>query len=223
MINLVRTGKPIKILLFLLLPFLSFNIFSWDMHHLINRSLLEGMQEVVNSGNAEAQELADFIISVEPLLEELLKAEEKWAEENMEWYPSLPDSLTFAATGNREDAVVRFLRALRMTPIATIPLYLQLPPGEAAAGRTLLPYEAVTFLTDTAWMEGITLTIVGPGDLLSPIDICATGSDEPDYGLDIGLFSDNGTAWGAEYGLGEQAFGNPNLEYGSQAPLHMGI
>jgi hypothetical protein len=41
--------------------------------------------------------------------------------------------------------------------------------------------------------------------------------------LDIGLFTDNKTDIGKIYGFGEQPFGNPNLEYGSQAPFHMGF
>jgi hypothetical protein len=41
--------------------------------------------------------------------------------------------------------------------------------------------------------------------------------------MDIGLFTDNGTEFGQRYGFGIQPFGNPNLEYGSQAPFHMGF
>ena len=41
--------------------------------------------------------------------------------------------------------------------------------------------------------------------------------------MDIGLFEDNGTPFGKVYGFGSQPFGNPNLDYGSQAPFHMGF
>ena len=41
--------------------------------------------------------------------------------------------------------------------------------------------------------------------------------------MDIGLFADNGTDFGQGYGFGIQPFGNPNLEYSSQAPFHMGF
>ncbi|MBY0472468.1 hypothetical protein K2X30_14985 [bacterium] len=54
-------------------------------------------------------------------------------------------------------------------------------------------------------------------------DILIAASDEPDQGLDIGLFENNGTAFGKEYGFGKQPFGNPLLSYGSQAPFHMGF
>jgi hypothetical protein len=61
------------------------------------------------------------------------------------------------------------------------------------------------------------------GDPVAPAQVLATASDEPDFGMDIGLFEDNGTAFGAVYGFGVQPFGNPNLEYSSQAPFHMGF
>lgn len=51
----------------------------------------------------------------------------------------------------------------------------------------------------------------------------ASANDEPDFGMDIGLFADNGTDFGQRYGFGQQPFGNPNLDYGSQAPFHMGF
>lgn len=56
-----------------------------------------------------------------------------------------------------------------------------------------------------------------------PLEVLVTASDEPDYGFDLGLFIDNMTSYGQKYGFGAQPFGNPNLEYGSQAPFHMGF
>jgi hypothetical protein len=53
--------------------------------------------------------------------------------------------------------------------------------------------------------------------------VVASASDEPDFGLDIGLFANNGTAFGKDYGFADQPFGNPNLDYSSQAPFHMGF
>ena len=51
----------------------------------------------------------------------------------------------------------------------------------------------------------------------------SSASDEPDYGLDIGLWENNDTKFGKEYGYGKQPFGNPKLDYGTQAPFHMGF
>jgi len=53
--------------------------------------------------------------------------------------------------------------------------------------------------------------------------VIASAVDEPDYGLDIGLWEDNDTEFGRIYGFGKQPFGNPKLSFGSQAPFHMGF
>jgi hypothetical protein len=58
---------------------------------------------------------------------------------------------------------------------------------------------------------------------VAPAHVLASGSDEPDFGLDIGLFEDNDTDFASDYGFGTQPFGNPNLDYSSQAPFHMGF
>jgi len=63
-----------------------------------------------------------------------------------------------------------------------------------------------------------------PGDAVPVIDVVATASDEPDHGFDIGLWEDSGTPYGRLYGFGKQPFGaNPQVEFASQAPLHVGF
>jgi len=64
---------------------------------------------------------------------------------------------------------------------------------------------------------------IKPGELVAPLAITATASDEPDYGLDINLFDDSPSEWGKLYGFGTMPFGNPVLPYASQAPFHMGF
>jgi hypothetical protein len=61
------------------------------------------------------------------------------------------------------------------------------------------------------------------GSEVSALDVISSASDEPDYGLDIGLWEDSGTAYGVHYAFGSQPFGNPKLENTSQAPFHMGF
>jgi hypothetical protein len=56
------------------------------------------------------------------------------------------------------------------------------------------------------------------------LDVVATASDEPDHGLDVGLWEDSGTPYGRRYGFGRQPFGgNPAIEFASQAPFHVGF
>jgi|GEM_PF-2516766 hypothetical protein len=64
---------------------------------------------------------------------------------------------------------------------------------------------------------------IKPGYKVKALEVLSTASDEPDYGLDIGLFEDNKTSWGKEFGFGYQPFGNPEVPYGTQAPFHMGF
>jgi hypothetical protein len=66
-------------------------------------------------------------------------------------------------------------------------------------------------------------TALLPGQKVSAADVFAMATDEPDYGLDIKLWSDSGTTYGRAYNFGEQPFGNSKLEYGTQAPFHMGF
>lgn len=75
----------------------------------------------------------------------------------------------------------------------------------------------------TSIARDVTYVDLAERDGVLPAHVLASGSDEPDFGMDIGLYSDNGTAEGARFGFGTQPFGNPNLDYGSQAPFHMGF
>lgn len=61
-----------------------------------------------------------------------------------------------------------------------------------------------------------------PGELLSPLVVVASAADEPDYGHDINLFSDNPGEVGSQYNFGVQPFGDARFEYSSQAPFHIG-
>jgi hypothetical protein len=58
---------------------------------------------------------------------------------------------------------------------------------------------------------------------VAALAVFATAADEPDYGHDINLFSDNPGAVGALYGFGPQPFGDARFQYSSQAPFHMGF
>jgi len=196
---------------------------AWEVHPLISYPMLESLPEAAAAGEVRAEALEDFVLAAEDELAALLAAEEAWARKNVPEYPPLPEAMAFRATGDGTDARLRLLRSLRMTPIAKIPLYVQKKPGEEVReGRRLEPVD-LTYLKDIAWMEGLPYESILAGENVSALAVCATASDEPDLGLDIGLYEDNGSAWGKDYGMGAQPFGNPNLEYGSQAPIHMGL
>jgi len=62
---------------------------------------------------------------------------------------------------------------------------------------------------------------VKAGDKVAPLAVIASATDEPDYGLDINLWSDSPSEWGKIYGFGALPFGNPALTFATQAPFHM--
>jgi len=198
-------------------------VVAWEHHPLVTEPVVATMPEVAEAPLAEAVPLEAFLLAVEEDLAELLAREEAWARSNLSWYAPRPDALAFEATGNAEDVRDRFFRAIRINPNTKTPLYLAALADEAEGAKRLLDPGEVSNLEDTSWLSAFDFTELSPGELASPVDIVATASNEPDYGMDVGLFTDNGTDFGQVFGFGVQAFGNPALDYGSQAPFHMGF
>ncbi len=189
---------------------------------MLTKPVLSTMAEVTGASPATAVSLKAFLIAVEPELVTLLNDEETWARTNMPSYKARPDALAFQATGIPDDICDRFFRAIRVNPNIETPLYLSPLAGVKSAKAVLDPSD-VSILQDTSNLTVFDFVEVTEGTPVTPIDIVAAASNEPDYGMDIGLFTDNNTAFGLEYGFGAQPFGNPNLDYGSQAPFHMGL
>src|SRR5262249_49886551 len=96
-------------------------------------------------------------------------------------------------------------------------------PGQDLSPRPGIDPKSVTTLSEAPDDGMSRFVALAEGELASARQIVATAADEPDYGTDIGLWSDNGTPYGALYGFGKQPFGNPKIEFSSQAPFHMGI
>ena len=95
-------------------------------------------------------------------------------------------------------------------------------PGARAPG-TPLPWTALTLLRTETVMPQLQFAALREGEPVPVIDVVASASDEPDHGLDINLWQDNGTAWARAYAFGRQPFGNPHAENSTQAPFHMGF
>lgn len=149
----------------------------------------------------------------------LLESEEAWFTVNIPAYPALPAALRFDGTARANALAAGFSRALRINPGFSFPLYLQLPTGTRQAGRRAVPVRRVSLVT--ADIANPPLVSIARGEAVAARDVLATASEEPDFGMDVGLFTDNKTSFGAEYGFGAQPFGNPELDYGTQAPFHM--
>ena len=195
----------------------------WSEHPMLIHQVLKDIPQLQGLNPVEVKSLLLFLQEEEKSLEKFFAEHEAWARQNMPDYAPRPDQLAFQATGNEEDLLRRFFHALRLNPHVKMQLYLHLLTDEEVAERPLFDPQDLTTLSNVSSMLKTNYVMLQQGELVSPFMVLRTATDEPDYGFDLGLFEDNNTDYGMLYGFGEQSFGNPNLEYSSQAPFHMGF
>lgn len=205
---------------------------AWDAHALCTWQALEPLREL-QPLRVRAESLERFVASQAPQLERLLAEHEAWARAHLDPYDPRPETIAFkapvqtaagaAAADPAPELRQRFLQALRINPGARLPLFLQLRPGEPPGTRPTLPWAEVTTLPSGLGARGDRYVALAEGSEVAALDVLATASQEPDFGLDLGLYADSGTVHGRSYGFGNLPFGNPALEYATQAPFHMGL
>jgi len=190
--------------------------FGWEDHAAIGYVALGG--EGWAAERVRAESLNSFLEAEKEGLAALLKAFEAQASRELPYYPPLPAALAFSGKGTGAALRDAFVAAIRINPGSPLLLCVK-PAAGAARTRSPLPVAAVDPF-DGRFVNR-PFESLSPGEEVSALEVLATASDEPDHGLDCGLYEDNGTDAGGRYGLGKQPFGNPALDYGSQAPLHM--
>ncbi len=195
--------------------------FAWSEHPMLARPALAGMDIWNKVEPAEVKHLKTFLLETEHQLEPFLAKHEHRARTNLPHYKPRPDDLAFQAGKDKNDIVIRFFQAIRINPGMQMPLYLHLLPGEPAGNRYPVSSVDTEAGNNTIPLHRSTHIRLSEGEKACPLAVLVTANDEPDYGFDLGLFTDNQTEYGARYGFGEQPFGNPNLAYSSQAPFHM--
>ncbi len=203
--------------------FMHQSTYAWYLHTLIAHPIFSSMDAITSSDSVTVTSINEFLLAVEQELESSLLQEEQWARENLDYYSSRPNDLIFQATGNPADIRQRFIEAIRINPDSKLISYLQLLPGADPGDQPILKATDITPLKKTRGYNNVRFVGLNNGALVDPLSVLVTANDEPDMGLDIGLYEDNNTTAGKTYGFGSQPFGNPNLEYSSQAPLHMGL
>ena len=196
---------------------------AWSDHTLAAWPALEVMPEIKAAPAIKVETLDAFLAAEARGLEPLLQREEAWDRAHVPLYPPRPDALAFRAGGTPAELRQRFVAALRINPEMKLNLFIQARPGESASGKATLPWTEVTTLRRANTARESVFLQLHAGESVAPLDVVATATSEPDYGMDIGLWDDNGTAYGKVYGFGKQPFGNPALEFASQAPFHMGF
>ncbi|EPG66816.1 hypothetical protein LEP1GSC061_1543 [Leptospira wolffii serovar Khorat str. Khorat-H2] len=110
-----------------------------------------------------------------------------------------------------------------MNPRTPLGYFLQNLPGSPPPGKKSHPNTfSIYGESDPELNKDYEYYDIRIGDSVSAVDVLATATDEPDFGLDLNLFVDNGESIGREYGFGEQSFGDPKVYYSTQVPFHIG-
>jgi hypothetical protein len=197
---------------------------AWGNHSFPAYRAFEKMPEVASAAPVAAEPLEAFLKSEEKTIEVLLASHEAWGAANLEKYPARPAALAFIANPKRSDDARRlaFLMALRVAPNSKFALYFQPDPRNPVPNATFLPSASVSTLPESA-NSGQAFIAIKPGEPVPVLNVIASASAEPDYGLDINLWDDSPSDWGKVYSFGSQPFGNPALSYSTQAPFHMGF
>lgn len=196
---------------------------AWDGHALLTWAALSGEPAVAGAPPAAAEPIEAFLAAEGDALAPLLDAEEAWARAHVPRYPPRPEALRFDPRGDPATARERFLEALRVNPLTRLTPHVQDLPGHAAGARPALAWSEVGTLASAPHPGLVVFRALRPGEPVAPLLVVASASDEPDHGLDVGLFEDSGTACGARYGMGRLPFGDPRLPFATQAPFHMGF
>ena len=194
---------------------------AWSNHALGSQLALQALPELQRSLSYEPLEA--FLDAQAPAIEQLLDEQEAFAREHFPDYPARPDALRFeAASTPPEQHRAAFLQALRVNPQIRLAGFVQQLPGQVDDGRPRLTAEQVlVFRKIGPWSHWRYLALQ-PGEAVSALQVLSSAADEPDYGHDINLFSDNPGEVGGQYNFGVQPFGDARFEYSSQAPFHIG-
>ena len=194
---------------------------AWSNHSLGSQLALQALPELQRTLSYEPLEA--FLEAQAPAIEQLLDQQEAFARAHFADYPARPDALRFStATTTVDNRRRAFLQALRVNPQIRLAGFVQQLPGQADDGRPRLAAEQVlVFRKIGPWSHWRYLALQ-PGEAVSAVQVLSSAADEPDYGHDINLFSDNPGDVGGQYNFGVQPFGDARFEYSSQAPFHIG-
>ncbi len=190
---------------------------AWDNHEQI--SALALASQAWKGREVKAENLDDFLSATKADLSKVLLAVETKARKDYPSYRPLPAALVFDPSAEGDALHASFIGAIRVNPERPITLFLQVPVGGDRQGRPELASDKVAL--GEIRIPNSPFVALSPGEAVTALEVVETACDEPDYGMDFGLYQDNGTAWGARYGFGIQPWGNAKLSYGTQAPFHM--
>lgn len=194
--------------------------FAWQNHYLFNKAALEVLPEVAGAPKVKVESLEEFLLKEQEGLAKLMAQIEADARLSYAKAAPQPEALAFKG-GDASTIRANFLRALRLNPGTPLGYFLQVAPGRPVPGKKSNP-DTISIFGEKDLKRAYIFHDIKKGEMVSPLEVLATAGDEPDFGLDINLFTDNNQEFSKNYGFGEQSFGDPKLYYGSQAPFHIG-
>lgn len=198
------------------------NAWGWSNHTVGSYLALQELPALRDAPQVEVEPLEQFLTEQYPAVLALLEQQESFAREHFAQYPPRPDNLKLPAVPSdnlRHD----FLTALRINPEIHLAMVIQPLPGKDLPEREHLQANQVMVEQTLSPWNRQRFIVVADHEKVAPLAILASAADEPDYGHDINLFSDNPGEVGAIYGFGPQPFGDARFQYSSQAPFHMGF
>ncbi|MFJ5237908.1 phospholipase [Pseudomonas neuropathica] len=194
----------------------------WSNHTVGSYLALQDLPALRDAPAVEVEPLERFLSEQYPAVLALLEQQERFAREHFSQYPPRPDTLKLPAVPSdnlRHD----FFTALRINPEIHLAMVIQLLPGKDLPEREHLQANQVMVEQTLSPWNRQRFIVVTDHEKVAALAVLASAADEPDYGHDINLFSDNPGNVGALYGFGPQPFGDARFQYSSQAPFHMGF
>ena len=194
----------------------------WSNHTVGSYLALQDLPALREAPEVEVEPLEQFLTQQYDAIAALLDEQERFARQHVAQYPPRPDSLKLPAVPG-DNLRHAFLTALRINPQIHLAMVIQPLPGQDAPQREHLKAEQVMVeQTLSPWNQQRFIHLAN-GEKVTSLAVLASAADEPDYGHDINLFSDNPGEVAALYGFGPQPFGDERFQYSSQAPFHMGF
>jgi hypothetical protein len=194
----------------------------WSNHTVGSYLALQDLPALRDAPAVAVEPLEQFLTEQYPAVLALLEQQESFAREHFSQYPPRPDTLKLPAVPSdnlRHD----FFTALRINPQIHLAMVIQPLPGKDLPEREHLQANKVMVEQTLSPWNRQRFIVIAEHEKVAPLAVLASAADEPDYGHDINLFSDNPGEVGAIYGFGPQPFGDARFQYSSQAPFHMGF
>ncbi|WP_085713222.1 MULTISPECIES: phospholipase [unclassified Pseudomonas] len=211
-----------KLISLLLLCAMAPTAWGWSNHTVGSYLALQDLPALRDASPVDVEPLEQFLSEQYPAIVVLLDEQERFAREHFKQYPLRPDNLKLPAVPSdnlRHD----FLTALRINPQIHLAMVIQPLPGKDLPEREHLQADQVMVKQTLSPWNRQRFIRVADHEKVAPLAVLASAADEPDYGHDINLFSDNPGEVAALYGFGPQPFGDARFQYSSQAPFHMGF